>query len=140
MDKVGNLYGTAYAGGSHNTGAVWELVYSASKENYSEKVLYSFGPKGGGDGITPLAGVTMGKHGNLYGTTTWGGTYTYGTFFELARLKNGQWKETIVHDFTAGADGGDPTSDLIKDPAGNLYGLAGIGGAHAAGAVFEFTP
>jgi uncharacterized repeat protein (TIGR03803 family) len=139
MDKAGNLYGTAYAGGSHNTGTVWELVYSATKNNYSENVLYNFGPKGGGDGMTPPAGVTLGRNGNLYGTTTWGGTYMNGTFFELVRLKNGQWKERIVHDFTGSDDGGYPTSDLIKDATGNLYGLAGIGGSHLAGVVFEFT-
>ena len=31
MDKAGNLYGTASSGGVHNTGAVWELAYSASR-------------------------------------------------------------------------------------------------------------
>ena len=103
-------------------------------------VLHNFGPMGGSDGITPSAGVTMGKNGNLYGTTTFGGAYgDYGTFFELVRLKNGLWKERIVHNFTNGADGGRPTSDLIKDATGNLYGMAGIGGTYQAGLVFEFT-
>jgi uncharacterized repeat protein (TIGR03803 family) len=139
MDRVGNLYGTAYAGGLHNTGAVWELVYSATKNTYSEKVLYNFGLKGSSDGTTPEAGVTLGRNGNLYGTTIWGGTYTYGTVFELVQSKHGHWQERIVHDFTGSADGGFPSSDLIKDAAGNLYGLAGGGGTYLAGAVFQFT-
>ena len=102
-------------------------------------MLYNFGLKGSSDGTTPEAGVTLGRNGNLYGTTIWGGTYTYGTVFELVQSKHGHWQERIVHDFTGSADGGFPSSDLIKDAAGNLYGLAGGGGTYLAGAVFQFT-
>jgi len=46
----------------------------------------------------------------------------------------------ILHEFTGGADGSDPTAGLIFDAAGNLYGTAKYGGSWGQGTVFELTP
>jgi uncharacterized repeat protein (TIGR03803 family) len=43
---------------------------------------------------------------------------------------------TVLYSFTGGADGSSPTTGLIKDSAGNLYGTTG-GGAFGAGVVFK---
>jgi len=36
-----------------------------------------------GDGSAPTAGLVMDMEGNLYGTTSWGGSHGYGTVFKL---------------------------------------------------------
>jgi len=46
--------------------------------------------------------------------------------------------ETVLHNFS-GPDGRDPTYSLLRDTAGNLYGVTWIGGASNAGTVFEVS-
>jgi uncharacterized repeat protein (TIGR03803 family) len=90
------------------------------------KVLYSF--TGGLDGGYPNnSGVAFDKAGNLYGTTTSGGLYGFGTVFELSPSASG-WTETVLHDFAWGSDGAEPYNGVILDDAGNLYGTTGRGG------------
>jgi hypothetical protein len=41
----------------------------------------------------------------------------------------GGWKETVLHVFTGGVDGGGPNGgNLILDAAGNVYGTTHAGG------------
>ncbi|HEY6765295.1 MAG TPA: choice-of-anchor tandem repeat GloVer-containing protein [Candidatus Sulfotelmatobacter sp.] len=103
------------------------------------KVLYSF--TGGTDGGGVWSGVVMDKQGNLYGTTSGGGAYGYGTVFELSPNSDGTWAETVLHSFKNGdPDGQEPDANLIFDAAGNLYGTTPTGGKHNVGSVFELTP
>ena len=67
FDKNGNLYGTTYYGGEFDSGAVFELAKS------KETILHSFEPNAT-DGILPLGGIVFDANGNLFGTTTLGGT------------------------------------------------------------------
>jgi uncharacterized repeat protein (TIGR03803 family) len=92
------------------------------------KVLYKF--RSYPDGNTPLGGLLMDAAGNLYGTTKYGGSHEgcpgkwqCGTVFKLDT--NGV--ETVLYDFT-GPDGANPTSNLIMDAKGNLYGTTEFGG------------
>ena len=83
LDKAGNLYGTASAGGLqdcvYGCGVVFKLTPEANgKWKYS--VVHRFNAK---DGAYPEAGLTLDAKGNLYGTTFWGGTYQYGVVFEI---------------------------------------------------------
>jgi uncharacterized repeat protein (TIGR03803 family) len=137
MDSRGYLYGTTTAGGSNGNGVVFKLRKNAGK--WIEQVLYSFGQ--GTDGAIPVAGVTLGSAGNMYGTTSAGGAYGYGTIFKLKRSKSG-WTESILHDFQNGSDGAVPYAGLVFDRSGNLYGAAAEGGtgADVGGTVFELTP
>jgi uncharacterized repeat protein (TIGR03803 family) len=45
--------------------------------------------------------------------------------------------ETVLHTFTAGADGAEPDAGLIRDSAGNFYGTTYLGGINGNGVVFK---
>ena len=114
------------------------LVTSAWAEIH-DKVLHNFN-NNGTDGASPQAGVVVDAAGNVYGTTNNGGTFNDGTVFELTPAAGGGWTEKVLHNFTNGADGGNPQAGLILDGAGNLYGTTYIGGAYGYGTAFELTP
>ncbi len=137
LDAAGNLYGTTSQGGSSGNGTVFKLVPAKKKtENWTESVLYSFGT--GTDGSAPVGGVSLDAAGNLYGTTSAGGTAGYGTVFQL--VPGTPWTENILHNFENGNDGSVPYAGLISDGAGNFYGAATQGGSAGGGTVFELTP
>lgn len=87
----------------------------------------------------PYCSLVADGQGNLYGTTSQGGTYSAGIVFEVSPGQNGQWTETVLHEFT-GTDGANPSGGVVFDSAGNLYGTAGYGGANGTGVVFELSP
>lgn len=137
-DKAGNLYGVTAAGGANGLGTVYELSPGLGGV-WTETILHSFG--GSGDGYNPGGGLTMDKKGNLYGTTIFGGTQVFGTVFELSPSEDGEWKETILHNFTGGNDGGEPQyGSLVFDDSGNLYGTTQNAGTYGYGVAFELSP
>ena len=78
--------------------------------------------------------------GNIYGTTTSGGTSNNGTVYELvAPVGKGGYKEKVLWRFN-GTDGAWPCGNLIQDNAGNFYSTTARGGPYDAGVVFEVTP
>ena len=80
-DSAGNLYGTTFeVGGGANVGEVFEL--SPSNGGWTYTVLHDF-TDDHGDGGLPSGSLVMDAHGNLYGTTTTGGTYQLGTVWEI---------------------------------------------------------
>jgi hypothetical protein len=106
-----------------------------------EFVLHVFGR--GKDGGHPVAGLVSDRSGSLYGTTIGGGTYGWGTVFELVRGANGQWTEKVLYSFQGGNDGSAPYAALVIDRFGNLYGTTDVGGGgsncgqRGCGTVFE---
>jgi uncharacterized repeat protein (TIGR03803 family) len=136
LDAAGNLYGTTSQGGSNGNGTVFKLTAPQTKGGaWTESVLYSFGA--GTDGSDPVGGVSFDAVGNLYGTTSAGGSYGYGTVYQLVPGTN--WTENILHNFQNGDDGAVPYASLIADKAGNFYGAATEGGTNGGGTVFELT-
>ena len=140
QDTNGNLYGTTNLGGTEDHGTVFELVRPKTTEaSWTEKVLHAFGKAG--DGADPVAGVSFDSSGNLYGTTSYGGTYGDGTVFELTSSKSG-WTEKILHSFEQQGDGGIPYAGVVVI-GGKLYGAAtdgGEDGQSGGGTVFELAP
>jgi uncharacterized repeat protein (TIGR03803 family) len=99
-------------------------------------VLYNF--KGSPDGANPYAGLLMDTAGNLYGTTTSGGTSKFGTVFKV----NKAGKETVLHSFAGSfSDGSFPDGGLVQDANGNLYGTTKAGGTfrYGYGTVFKVS-
>lgn len=134
FDSAGNLYGTADAGGPYNMGTVWEVTPSGTFS-----VLYTFGSSGMQDASGPWGGVDVGPDGNLYGTTTGGGAFGFGSVFKLTRSGSG-WSESRIYDFQAGSQGEYPHSGIAFDASGNLYGSTESGGGSGGGTLFKLTP
>lgn len=138
-DDQGNLYGTTSSGGAGHGGVVYELT-KAADGSYAQKTLYAF--TGADDGGNPQAGLLRDAKGRLYGTTYAGGAFGQGVVFELIPPKKGSdaWTQKVLWTFTGGDDGGEPTSSLIVDDDGALYGTTDWGGTGVVGTVFKLSP
>jgi uncharacterized repeat protein (TIGR03803 family) len=136
FDAAGDLYGVTNGGGAYGAGMVFELV-PGSGGTWSEKDLHDFNPSVL-DGSEILAGLVFDKAGNLYGTTTQGGTYNQGTVYELTPAGQGNWTEAVIYSFgTNSNDGRNPYYCVpVVDAEGNLYGINTFG----SGTVWELTP
>jgi uncharacterized repeat protein (TIGR03803 family) len=99
----------------------------------SEVVLHNFAspPKG----ANPYAGVVRDPAGNLYGTTSTGGTAGWGVVYKL----DAAGMQTVLHNFTGGTDGSFPVGGVILDPSGNLYGTTESGGKSGWGVVYKLN-
>jgi len=128
----GNFYGTTYAGGASDLGAVFKMTSGGTVT-----ILYSFTNDGDG-GCKPTAGLVQGTDGNFYGTTSSCGSGSGGTVFKIT--SNGTL--TALHDFApSGEDGGQPYAGLIQATDGNFYGTTTAGGTQqGGGTVFKITP
>jgi uncharacterized repeat protein (TIGR03803 family) len=132
-DTKGNLYGTTmWGGGSGCSGFGCGTVFKVTSKGV-ETVLYRF--TGGINGGLPEAGLVIDPLGNLYGTTSSGGSDGVGTVFEVTPAGT----ETVIHSFTNSPnDGAAPYAGLVRDASGNLYGTT-FGGGPCCGTVFEVT-
>ncbi len=153
FDLRGNKYGTASLGGPNafgdgettGAGMIWEITKEGEYRD-----IHDFGGSatllGKGsvvDGISPLAGVTFDKVGNMFGTACYGGIYT--TTFTLGsgvcwEIPVGG-KYTVVHQFTGGTEGSAPSSPITIMGTDNLYSTtsASGNGFTRGGTVWEYT-
>jgi len=129
VDANGTFYGTTFYGGREKATGT---VFSADASGHFS-VLHAF--NGSSDGFSPYAGLLRDASGNLYGTTSGGGSYDSGIVFKL----DPAGKETILHSFGPGNyDGGNPMGGLVTDKNGNLYGTTYSGGdGYQEGIVFK---
>ncbi|MFZ0321631.1 MAG: choice-of-anchor tandem repeat GloVer-containing protein [Candidatus Sulfotelmatobacter sp.] len=112
----------------------------------TEKTLHSFNAATGNG---PTNGVIFDAAGNLYGTTSQGDSKTCnnnefgcGVVFEMSPKANGTWSYNVIYEFTGGVDGLHPSTQLVFDAAGNLYGATyGPINTHASyGTIYELSP
>jgi len=118
------------------------ILVGIAQAGPGEKVLYRF--QGGSDGSEPSGALVADQAGNLYGTTTSGGTGACqggcGTVFQLSRNPDGSWTKTQLYSFAGEDDGAFPNAGVIFDQNGNLYGTTIHGGASEDGTVFRLSP
>jgi uncharacterized repeat protein (TIGR03803 family) len=140
LDSQGNLYGATYGGGSgggYGKGTVFKLT-PGSNGTWSETILYNFSDKTGAC-QDPFSNVVFDASGNLYGTTSSGGTLGLGCVYELSPAG----KFTVLHSFGEGADGAYPTGNVVFSQ-GSVYGTTIEGGIvydyAGQGTVFKVTP
>ena len=130
-DSAGNFYGTTEFGGTGGAGG-FGVVYKIDPIG-NLTVLHSF--TGGADGGYPMSGLIRDAAGSLYGTASWGGPGNFGLVFMLSAA--GQ--ETVLYNFLGGTDGQGPTTGVIRDPAGNLFGTTSYGGTRGGGVIFKIA-
>jgi uncharacterized repeat protein (TIGR03803 family) len=158
----GGLYGTtAFGGGYQNCdhgretcGTVYKLsppprACATVLCPWTETILYRF--TGRADGASPAGALVFDRAGNIYGTAGAGGNLVTcgdgcGVVFKLTP-SNGSWTESVLYNFTGVPDGMEPTSGVIFDNSGNLYGTTFLGGieggfwgVYGNGTVFELSP
>jgi uncharacterized repeat protein (TIGR03803 family) len=141
LDKAGKvLYGATAQGGSANCFEGCGVVFSLTITNNAFDVLYYFA--GSPDAEYPYGPLALDASGNLYGDSQLGGTYLCrnehgcGTVFKV-RPKTGT--DTVLHNFTGGADGNYPLAGVIRSHAGTVYGTTAWGGSDDLGTVFELV-
>lgn len=147
FDSAGNLYGATEVGGPSNSlcffgcGTIFKLTPQAGSPWLSTIINLFTGP----NGAFPVSNLTFDSAGNLYGTVSQGGTTKNGGVFRLQPV-GGAWKESVLHQFTGGPDGGQPIAAVTFDTAGNLYGTTSVGGIPrcfnntGCGVVFKLSP
>jgi uncharacterized repeat protein (TIGR03803 family) len=138
FDAAGSLYGVTELGGTYGAGAVYRLSPTASG-GWKTTALYDF--KGTPDASNPYGGLIFDKAGNLYGTTYFGGATGMGAVFQLLPGPNGAWQENVLYSFQGGTDGSFPTTTLVFNSAGTLYGTTSTGGRPSCdcGTVFKLS-
>jgi uncharacterized repeat protein (TIGR03803 family) len=160
LDSAGNLYGTTVAGSPGPCYSVENIPPEKPFEIHcgtvfrldstgKETVLHHFSRMN--DGVGPNGDLLTDWAGNLYGTTTMGGTgycdvfgtgpvitpvnVGCGTIYKLDPSGN----EIVLFSFGSNDQGIAPDGGLIADAEGNLYGTTNLGGTHNFGTVFKFT-
>ena len=142
VNANGDLFGTTQEGGANNKGMVFEIqntgTVAAPVYASAPTTLVSFNDS---NGANPYAGLTADANGDLFGTTEAGGTYGYGTVFEIqntgavAAPVYASAPITLVS-FNS-SNGANPYAGLTADANGDLFGTTEAGGAYGYGTVFE---
>lgn len=136
----GILYGVAANGGDLSTSWCSTLgcgtVFKVDTHNVVTTIHSFEGPPSDGD--VPSGPVARDAAGNLYGVTADGGeNFDAGVVYKLDPSGN----ETILHNFTQGNDGWEPSGRLYVNSSGTVFGAASLSsGPDGYGVIFKITP
>ncbi|MGB8700290.1 MAG: choice-of-anchor tandem repeat GloVer-containing protein [Thermosynechococcaceae cyanobacterium] len=136
LGKDQTLYGTTAEGGTGiqcvgGCGTLFKMTPSGEL-----KTLFNFNGKNGSE---PIAELTLGKDGNLYGTTLSGGTSKQctdgcGTIFKITP----SGRLTTLINFNE-KNGSNPSAAMVIGNDGRFYGTTFLGGKNGAGTVFRLS-
>ena len=126
MDSTGDLFGV-----TASTGTVFEI--KDTDGSYSSPITLA-------TGLPSNAGLTIDAKGDLFGTDIFDGAYGFGWIFEIKDI-NGSYASSLIDigDFAGNNQGAYPTSTLILDQAGDLFGTTEGWSTHDSGTVFEYA-
>jgi len=127
-------FGDGPAAYSFNAPGSYGNVFSFDPVSKTYTSLVNFN---GTNGAAPFGSLLYASDGKLYGLTSQGGGYNYGTLFSLDPVTN-----TFTHlfDFDSVIAGANPSGGLMQSTDGNLYGSTFAGGASGVGTYFRFNP
>ena len=132
-DSNGILYGTTFAGGISNKGAIFRL----NQDGTGFTVLHHFGSYAS-DASSPLGSLVEGNDGVLYGTSQLGGSNGSGTVF---RLNKDGANYAVVRSFIITVTQGiNLYNAVIKTDDGALCGTTYSGGSFSGGIIFRLLP
>lgn len=140
-DGSSPLFGAIWGGGAADQGAIYRLDFSGRKKKPQESIVYSFCSQADcADGSNPSGTPLIDALGNLYGSTSNGGS-ELGVVYELTAV-NGTFSETVLGEFCASgfACVQQPQGRLSMDSQGNLYGASMFGSGQDEGAIFKVVP
>jgi len=123
----GVLYGATAAGGISNAGTVFRL----NPDGSGFSTLMSFSVT---NGAAPQAGLALASDGTLFGSTYSGGISNFGTIFKLRTNGSGF---QVLHSFTGGGDGQNPSGDPILASNGAVYGVTYYANGSTRGTVYR---
>jgi uncharacterized repeat protein (TIGR03803 family) len=130
LQANGQLYGVTQIGSNPNGfGELFRTTLAGALTT-----IHTF--TNGLDGGVPQTGLTKASDGNIYGTTSQGGSAGGGTIFQVTPAD----AFTTVHNFIL-ADGIDPETSspgLVQGSDGKLYGATTSGGASNGGTVYSY--
>ncbi len=127
----GFLYGTARYGSTNNYGTIFRSDLTTGTTTTLAAIT------GGLAGFYPQSDLIQATDGNFYGTTAYGGTYGYGTFFQVKLNGTANATYTVIYSFTGAADGGRPLRGVVQGFDGSFYGVCNTGGQYGAGSIFR---
>jgi uncharacterized repeat protein (TIGR03803 family) len=127
----GNFYGTTFDDGANGYGTLFRITPAG---NFTTLADFT-GQGAGGNGDSPTGALIQLGNGDIYGTTTFGGSHGAGSVF---RYSGGLLQTVAEFDFNGTNNrGGYPMAGLVVAADGKLYGTTSQGGNFGAGTVFQ---
>ena len=139
-DGAGNLWGTTSVGGTTGAGTVFKLNMTTGAITTVADFDNSSNSTDSARGAWPEAGLVSDGTGNLWGTTSGGGSHDQGTVFKVNEATGAITTGVDFDNSPNSSDnsrGGEPKADLVTDGAGNLWGTTSVGGTGGYGTVFN---
>lgn len=103
---------------------------TAIAQTFNSRVSFN-----GTNGLFPYTiSLVQGFDGELYGTTSAGGGYGFGSVFQVLG-----GTLTTLNSFNS-TDGASPYAGLVLATGGNFFGTTNHGGANGYGTIFKITP
>jgi uncharacterized repeat protein (TIGR03803 family) len=125
---IGSLWGSQRP----NRGTIFQISPSGTFTS-----LYQFSNDGIAGGL-PLGPLVQGSDGSFYGTTSWGGSNSFGTVFKmtLAGTLTTLWQFGSLPN---NVDGKQPMTALALGNDGSFFGTTFHGGTNNFGTIFRIT-
>jgi uncharacterized repeat protein (TIGR03803 family) len=129
INSGGAIYGICTSGGT-NQGSGYLFKFTPTDDLKNFKVLYNFTPA---TGRKPVGRLAEGTDGFLYGVTSTGGSNDAGVIYKIS--KDGT-QYTKLYDFSF-ANGRYPSTGVVTDGTGWLYGTTTQGGTGRKGVLYK---
>jgi uncharacterized repeat protein (TIGR03803 family) len=125
------LYGATRFGGVNSNGVIFSVTTGGTYQ-----LLGAFtGNAGSQIGANPSSGLIKHSDGNLYGSTEFGGSSSFGVFY---KIESSGANFAVLHHFSDQV-GSKPSGSLVEDSSGALWGTTSTGGTLGLGTLYSIT-